>query len=89
LHLGANLKIKNKKSQKSASNFGFTLQRLCSLAFPEVLSNARKIYVINHFINGLSCPEIRSHIQFRHPSTINAAIALAVKFKAFKGSQGI
>jgi hypothetical protein len=80
---------RKQKRQESASDFGFTLQRLCSLAFPGVHSDAREIYVIDQFINGLSRPEIRSHVQFRHPSTIDAAIALAVEFEAFEGSQGI
>jgi hypothetical protein len=32
---------------------------------------------------------VRSHVQYRHPSTIDAAIALAIEFEAFENSQGI
>jgi hypothetical protein len=80
---------RRQKRQESASDFGYALHRLCLQAFPGVGQEAREIYVIDQFINGLSRPEIRSHVQFRHPQTINAAIALAVEFEAFEGAQGI
>jgi hypothetical protein len=83
--------FRNRKQQKSetAADFGYALQKLCVKAYPSVQSEAREIYVIDQFINGLIKPEVRSHVQFRHPNTIHSAIALAVEFEAFEGSQGI
>ena len=74
---------------ENASDFGYSLQRLCIQAYPEISNEAREMYVIDQFINGLSKPEVRSHVQYRHPSTINSAIALAVEFEAFEETHGI
>lgn len=83
--------FRNRKQQRqeTASDFGYSLQRLCIQAFPNINAEAREIYLIDQFIHGLSRPDLRSHIQYRHPNTIDAAIALAVEFEAFEGSQGI
>jgi hypothetical protein len=80
---------RKQKRHENASDFGYALQRLCSQAFPGVSLEAREIYVIDQFINGLFRPEVRSHVQYRHPTTIDSAIALAVEFETFEGSQGI
>ena len=74
---------------ESAAEFGYALQKLSTKAYPNVQSNAREMYVIDQFVHGLTRPELRSHVQYRHPSTIDAAIALATEFEAFEGSQGI
>ena len=80
---------RKQKRHESVSEFGYVLQRLCFQAFPGVSQEAREIYVIDQYINGLSRPEVRSHVQYRHPQSIDSAIALAVEFEAFEGSQGI
>ena len=82
---------RNRKQQKSetVSEYGYALQRLCIQAFQCIPPEAREIYIIDQYINGLTRPEIRSHVQYRHPKTIDSAIALAVEFEAFESSQGI
>ena len=83
--------FRNRKQQRqeSASDFGYSLQRICLQAFPHINSEAREIYLIDQFIHGLARQELRSHVQYRHPRTIDTAIALAVEFEAFEGTQGI
>ncbi|KAL4218975.1 hypothetical protein ACF0H5_021561 [Mactra antiquata] len=83
--------FRNRKQnrQESASDFGYALQRLCLIAFPRINAEAREIYVIDQFINGLYRPELRSHVQFRHPSTLHEAIAYAVEYEAFDSAHGI
>ena len=83
--------FRNRKQQRqeSASEFGYSLQRLCLQAFPSINPEAREIYLIDQFIYGLARPELHSHVQFRHPTSIDAAIALAIEYEAFEGSHGI
>ena len=45
--------------------------------------------MMDQYINGLLRPEVRSHLQYRHPTSIHTAIALASEFEAFEGSHGI
>ena len=83
--------FRNRKQaySESAADYGYALQKLCAKAYPTIQTDAREIYIIDQFINGLLKPEIRSHVQYRHPLTIDAAIALAVEFEAFEGTHSI
>jgi hypothetical protein len=58
-------------------------------AFQTVQPETREIYIIDQFINGLFKLEVRSHVQYRHPTTIDSAISFAIEFEAFESSQGI
>ena len=80
---------RKQQRQESASDFGYSLQRLCLQAFQNINPEAREIYLIDQFIYGLARPELRSHVQFRHPTSIDAAIALAIEYEAFEASHGI
>ena len=53
-------------------------------AYPELDRLARETYVIDQFICGLNASEIRKHIQFRHPKSVDEAITLAIEYEAFE-----
>ena len=64
------------------SDFGFALRRLACLAFPSISHKGRTLYVIDQFIQGLASMEIRKHVQFNHPHTLEAAVSLTLEFEA-------
>ena len=41
---------------------------------------------MDQFITGLDRPELKRHVQFGHPRTLNEAISLAMEFESFEGS---
>ena len=38
---------------------------------------------------GLNASEIRKHVQFRHPKSVDEAITLAIEYEAFEGPRTI
>ena len=78
-----------RRKGENPSDFGYALRRLGCLAFPDIPHNARELYVIDQFIQGLGSLEIRKHVQFHHPKTLEAAISLAIEFEAFEGSSNL
>lgn len=46
----------------------------------------RESLVIEQYISRLEDRELRRHVQFAHPTTVDKAISLAVEFGAFEGS---
>lgn len=68
------------KSEK-LSDFGHELSRLCKKAFPKLDRSAREQFVLEHFKLGLD-PELRKHVQFSHPDTLEEAIVSGLEFEA-------
>ena len=52
---------------------------LCRKAFPEVL-NIEK-YIIDQYIKRLANRELRTHLSINTPSTVNAMLETAIKYK--------
>ena len=77
--------FKNRKriETESISDYGYALKHLLAKAYPELDRLARETYVIDQFICGLNSSEIRKHVQFRHPISVDEAIALAIEYEAF------
>ena len=82
-------RTRRRQKDESSTDFGHALRRLGCLAFPNIPSQWREPFVVDQFISGLGNYEIRKHVAFHHPKTLEAAIALAVEFEAFEGCQGI
>lgn len=57
------------------------------MAFPGIPYDAKEIYIIDQFIYGLGNQELKKHVKFIHPKTLDHAISLAVEFESFEGSQ--
>ena len=81
--------FRNRKrlSGESAADYGYALKRLATRAYPTVPVSLRESIVIEQYINGLGSAEIRRHVQFAHPTSVDRAISLAVEFEAFEGVQ--
>ena len=77
--------FKNRKliETESISDYGYALKHLSAKAYPELDRLARETYVIDQFICGLNSSEIRKHVQFRHPKSVDEAITLAIEYEAF------
>ena len=81
--------FRNRRRQRneSISDYGYALRRLGCLAFPDVPHTYREINVIDQFVNGLGNLDLKKHVSLNHPNTLEAAIALAIEYEAFEGSQ--
>lgn len=83
--------FKNRKriETESISEFGYALKHLSAKAYPQLDRVARETYVIDQFICGLNHTEIKKHVQFRHPRSVDEAITLAIEYEAFEGPKTI
>ncbi len=71
---------------ENVADYGYSLRRLGQKAYPCLLYQQLETYVIDQYINGLSNYELKKHVQFGHPRTLDQAIALATEFEALEGS---
>ncbi|XP_060067597.1 uncharacterized protein LOC132547811 [Ylistrum balloti] len=84
---GCQLKCRSRRDTESLVDYGQELRRLAALAFPDLVGSAREITVIDQFIMGIGSFELRKHVQFKHPTTLEAAITAAIEFEAFENEQ--
>jgi hypothetical protein len=49
----------------------------------------RESLIVEQYITGLGNQEVKKHVQFAHPNTLDRAISLAVEFEAFEGNCNI
>ena len=75
------------KRSQNASEYDYYLRKLGSKAFPEILKSARELYTIEQFINSLDDHELRKHVKFNRPLSLDEAISYAVEFEAFEGEK--
>ena len=75
------------KRSQNASEYGHYLRKLGSKAFPEIPKSARELYTIEQFINSLDDHELRKHVKFNRPLSLDEAISYAVEFEAFEGEK--
>ena len=73
---------RKKFNGKSVSDFGFSLSRLVNRAYGDLPWDARETIVVAQFIHGLDT-DLKRHVFFRHPSTLNQAISFAEEFVSF------
>ena len=72
--------FRNRKRQlrETAADYGYALKRLATRAYSTVLISRRESIVVEQFIIGLGSTEIRQHVQFAHPASLDRAIFLAL-----------
>ena len=80
------LRDKRLQQSESISQYGYWTRRLVTLAYPEMPRDARDVFAIDHFIHGLSSYDMKKHVHFNHPKTLDEAITLAVEYEAFESS---
>ncbi|CAC5369330.1 unnamed protein product [Mytilus coruscus] len=79
-------RTRRRSRDESAAEYG-GLKRLASHAYPQIPMSMRESLVIEQYVSGLGNAELKRHVQFSHPSTLDKAISLAVEFEAFEGTQ--
>ena len=77
---------RTKSKSETIAEFGFALKRLANGAYPDMPSDAKEILIIDQFIHGLSTQELRRHVQFQHPTTLQKAMSLANEFHFFESA---
>ena len=70
----------------NSTEYGYSLKRLASRAFPTFPSEMRESLTVEQFITGLNGHELKRFVQFAHPKTLDRAISLALEFESFDGS---
>ena len=78
---------RKRKSKESVAEFGYALRRLSSLAYPSLQFHVREGMSLDQYIAGLDNQELRRHVQFAHPQSLDKAISLALEFEAFNATQ--
>ena len=58
----------------TAADYGYMIKKLACKAFPSMSSQARENVVIDQYISGLGDQELKRHVQFGHPKTLDEAI---------------
>lgn len=79
-------RTRRRQKQESITDYGYALKRLACNAYPNLPVNALETVVVDQHILGLGEHEVKRHVQFGHPKSLESAIALAVEFEAFEGS---
>ena len=78
---------RRRNRDESAADYGYALKRLGNRAFPSIPLPLRESLIVEQYVSGLLNPELKRHVQFAHPKTLDRAISLAVEFEAFEGAQ--
>ncbi len=63
---------------ESITEFGYKLRRLGLLAYPEASYTSLEPHLIDQFLNGLTSFNMRKHVSFSHPITLDDAMSHAV-----------
>ena len=80
------LRDKRLHQSESISQYGYSICRLVTLAYPEMPRDAGDVFAIDHFIHGLRSNDMKKHVHFSHPKTLDEAIPSAVEYEAFESS---
>ena len=75
---------RSRKTNESITQYAQALNRLVQKAFPQMPTTAQEQWVVDQFTFGLGSYELKKHVQFGHPKSLNEAISLAIEFEAFE-----
>lgn len=67
------------------AQYGYSLKRLAQRAFPSEPNSSLEIHVIDQYLNGLGNHELKKHLTFKHPQTLEQAISYASEYEAIEG----
>ncbi|MES9903136.1 MAG: hypothetical protein ABW168_10735 [Sedimenticola sp.] len=80
-------RVRNRNKNETPAEFAYSLRRIACLAFPDMPYQFREINVLEQFLNGIGSSDVREHIIFHHPKTVEQTISLTIEYEAVKGSQ--
>ena len=64
--------------------YAYSLRHLAGQAFVSQNYEAQEELVIEQFVNGLDNPDLKKHVYFTKPATLEATISAAVEFETFE-----
>lgn len=70
---------------ETVAQCGYSLKRLARRAFPNEPNSSLEIHVIDQYLNGLGNYELKKHLTFKHPQTLQQAISCASEYEAIEG----
>jgi hypothetical protein len=73
-----------KLPNETLTQYAQGLKRLVAKAYPNLPVAAQEQFVLDQFSLGLSNLEMKRHVQFGHPRTLNEALSLSIEFDAFE-----
>lgn len=83
----ARCEFRNRKREigETVAQCGYSLKRLARRAFPNEPNSSLEIHVIDQYLNGLGNYELKKHLTFKHPQTLQQAISCASEYEAIEG----
>ena len=64
--------------------YRFAVSQIAKSAYPRMPQDFREELAVDKFIKGLPNTEMKQHVQFGHPKSIDRAVALAFEFESFR-----
>lgn len=61
---------RRRKFGASVADYGYTLRRLASRAFPSFPLEMREGLTVEQFVSGLGSQELKRYVQFSHPKSL-------------------
>ena len=75
------------KPGQDVNAFGHELRRLAAKAYPQ--GGLDEKILVSLFIQGLPEKELKKHVYLQHPTTLTAAVNLAVNYEAFESTDKV
>jgi hypothetical protein len=80
---------RRQKLKENSQEFAEELRTLTLRAFPEENSESRESRMVDKFVDGLQDPDLKKHVMFGHPTSMVAAISLALEWEAVEEVQAL
>ena len=74
-----------KKKDETLSHYGYALRRLAKQAFPTSGFEALEMLVVDQYVEGLYCEEIKKQVMYKRPKNLDEAIAAAMEYENVEG----
>jgi hypothetical protein len=75
------------KGKETVANYGRDMKKLSRKAFPRVSSDQLDEIIIDAFCDGMRNEDMKRHVLFKHPMTMDRAISLAIEYESVEGSR--
>ena len=82
-------RTRKRKKNESPADFAFALRRLAALAYPDMPYDYREINVLEQYLTSVGSTELKNHVIFQHPKSLDEAISHTVEYEAVKGNQTV
>lgn len=80
---------RRQRPKESAQEFAEELRLLALKAFPTESAEGRETRLIDKFLEGLQDNDMRKHVVFQHPESIEGAVSIATELEAYDEAQRV